>query len=162
MWKVLVWSASVILPALRFDLIQPLKFALLSLAFCFCFGCGSAVNDEREHIPVYGQVTINAAPVGDGVISFIPAKENTTGSPASTNILSGKYKFTDNEGPSAGQYRVRINPPLPTKDQPPAKESTGKSKPISGGPWEFELTVTEDLTAKGTDFELSKETSKSK
>tara|TARA_R110002111_G_scaffold1157_1_gene8151 strand:- start:5647 stop:6090 length:444 start_codon:yes stop_codon:yes gene_type:complete len=147
---------------MRFRSVRALKFSLLIFSLFYLVGCGSAATDEREHIPIHGQVTLNNTPVGDGVISFIPAKDNSNGSPASTNILAGKYRFNGTEGPSAGRYRVRINPPLPTKEPPPSKDLTESVNPISGGPWEFELTVTEDLTAKGADFELSKQTRKSK
>lgn len=151
-----------ILHAMRFGLVSVLKFTLLSFSLISMVGCGSAATDEREHLPIHGQVTFNGAPIDDGVISFIPAQENSNGSPASTNILTGKYEFTGSAGPSTGKYRVRINPPLPSKDSLPSKESSETGNPLSGGPWEFELTVTEELTAKGADFELAKQTRKSK
>tara|TARA_R110002095_G_scaffold154388_2_gene134182 strand:- start:2256 stop:2699 length:444 start_codon:yes stop_codon:yes gene_type:complete len=147
---------------MRFVSNWALKFSLLIFSLFYLAGCGSAATDQREHIPLHGQITLNSISAGDGVISFIPAKDNANGSPASTNILAGKYRFNGTEGPSAGRYRVRINPPLPTKEPPPSKESTENANPISGGPWEFELTVTEDLATKGADFELSKQTGKNK
>jgi hypothetical protein len=68
-------------------------------------GCGSG---DRLGVAVSGNVTLDGAPLKDGMISFIP--DATTESPtAGASIEDGKFSIPRQGGPLPGKYRVEIS-----------------------------------------------------
>jgi len=118
-------------------------------------GCGSKSGPER--IAVYGTVTTNGETIEHGSISFLPA-EGHNGPAANGSISNGKYKFTTNNGPTAGPHRVLVGVAPTKQDSAQAKFPTkksgaaGRAAAQKPGRWEFEISVSEEKREQ--DFEL--------
>lgn len=69
------------------------------------WGCGA--SDPLGRRAVSGVVTLDAAPLADGSISFEPVEGAVTSSGAV--ISQGKYAISREEGLPKGKYRVVIN-----------------------------------------------------
>ena len=72
-------------------------------------GCTNEKAFERTQVE--GVVTLDGAPVEQGVMTFIPAGKGAT---AGANIESGKFVIPKEKGPSPGDYRVEIDSSVPT------------------------------------------------
>jgi hypothetical protein len=68
-------------------------------------GCAEA--DAMRRVGMYGQVTLNGAPLNDGSISLLPAADNKAPT-ANAMIKQGVYLFDRANGPVAGAYRVLV------------------------------------------------------
>ncbi len=81
----------------------------LFLLTCFCglclSGCGGTSEPGRH--AVWGNVSVGGTSVVKGSISFLPS-QGVSGPPATTVIEAGEYRFTKENGPFAGAYRVVI------------------------------------------------------
>lgn len=88
----------------------------IMLILCSAVLCLSGCTNENafERTQVEGMVTLNGAPVEQGVITFIPAGK---GASAGANIESGKFVIPQETGPSPGEYRVEIDSSVPTGKQ---------------------------------------------
>ena len=123
-------------------------------------GCGS--QSGRERIAVYGTVMMDGKNVEHGSISFLPA-EGHTGPAANGAISNGEYRFTADNGPTAGPHRVLVGVAPAKNDSaggkfPVAKGDaagrSGGSVKTAGrsGRWEFEIPVSKE--DREQDFEL--------
>ena len=130
-------------------------------------GCGPA--NPRDRLPVSGRVTLDGAPLDQGVIQFSPlVPDNTVGSGA--RIERGKYEIPTHKGLPVGKYRVRINsaeaddsplPPdpdtlfmtdRPTIERIPAKYSRRGEEVVevsAGGRNRFDYDILTDDTPNG-------------
>lgn len=98
-----------------------------------CLGCsGQAIKTGR----VFGEVTVNSAPLAQGQIRFFSLDGGIgTDGP----IANGKYDISSAEGISAGKFRVEIS----------SERKTGKQIPNrDGGPGEMQDEVIESIPAK--------------
>ena len=78
------------------------------------FGGCSANGPER--VAVHGSVVLDAEPLSQGSITFIPEGEGTA---ASGEILDGQYEIPRERGPSPGRCRVEV----------PSYQETGEMVP---------------------------------
>jgi len=79
--------------------------ALAVLVLAMLSGCGGVQGPER--VAVNGVVTVNGAPLREGVIRFIP-NGTTQGPAAAGRIVNGEYELLQQEGPIVGTHRVEI------------------------------------------------------
>jgi hypothetical protein len=77
--------------------------AALSLAVA---GCGGSDGPPRH--AASGRVTLDGTPLDDASIVFEPQGEG--GLVASAAIVDGRFQWTEENGPAAGDYHVRVNP----------------------------------------------------
>lgn len=118
-------------------------------------GCGVG-SDGPRRLPVSGHVEREGVAVEEASINFLPA-DGTTGPSAVTGITDGEYKFTGQNGPTAGKYRVLIQLPPPKRNRKQDAE-TGIRAPASTEKtsWEFKGV---EIPADGpfeTDFTLDR------
>ena len=76
---------------------------ILLAPFLAAIGCG-----RSDRAAVGGKVTLDGAPVENGLISFIPVNGNSTRA-AWTAIKSGRYAIPANVGPGVGTDRVEVS-----------------------------------------------------
>jgi hypothetical protein len=74
---------------------------------CGLYLCGCGGSSETGRHALQGTVSVEGNAVAKGSISFLPS-QGVAGSPASTAIEEGEYRFTDENGPFAGEHRVVI------------------------------------------------------
>lgn len=121
---------------------------LLALALATALaGCGSPSGPSR--VPGGGSVELGNTPADDFLINFFPKSDNVA-PPASTNIRNGKYRFSSNDGPMPGPYRVEIERVVVRGKKPVEDARAGASPngpkadgPKSDGPkkWKFDFRV---------------------
>lgn len=103
-----------------------------------CFpGCGSSDTGPKR-MEVSGTVKRGGVAVKAGGVRFLPTGDHN-GPAANGAIEDGTYKFTTDDGPTAGRHRVVIHVLL-SKDE----LMKMKAEPDNEGPkmqWEFEVTV---------------------
>ncbi|MEZ6033446.1 MAG: hypothetical protein R3C17_10160 [Planctomycetaceae bacterium] len=81
-----------------------LFLALSALTLTGVAGCGSAPTGPQR-FAISGTVTREGIPIDDGSIMFSPA----AGGPAVMGqIVSGEYRFSEEDGVPAGKYAVNI------------------------------------------------------
>lgn len=115
--------------------IRPIRTLLLCLC-CAWTGCGG--SDGPTRIPLTGKVTLGDQPVKQGAISLVPTA-GQRGVAANTAINEGRYRFTREDGPSPGAYKVTILTSL-TKDELFQRR---QELPAPQAQWEFEIKVPE-------------------
>ncbi|QDT65230.1 hypothetical protein [Calycomorphotria hydatis] len=71
-------------------------------------GCSLGNSDRVE---VSGEVTLDAAPLKDGAISFFPLAD---GAVVGATIQDGTFRIPRRKGPKPGIYRVEIDSAAPT------------------------------------------------
>ena len=82
--------------------------AFCCLGLCAVFlGCGGANYSGAKRYPLSGEVTLDGQPVDLGSITFTPA--DGKGRPCGGVITDGKYDVSEEQGASAGSYRVEIH-----------------------------------------------------
>jgi hypothetical protein len=69
-------------------------------------GCGG--GDGPERYAASGHVTLDGQPLNDASIVFQPRDEG--GVLASALIENGRFQWSGSDGPTAGEFDVRINP----------------------------------------------------
>jgi hypothetical protein len=120
-------------------------FGLLAVATGVVVGCAGSNVGDRE--AVKGQVTFQAKPLDQGVISFTP-KDGATGTFGGATITDGVYDVPAENGLDPGVYEVRITSAeggtevveeVPGEAPPPAKERI---------PPEFNEKTTLEFTVK--------------
>jgi len=80
-------------------------WSILALAGVLALvGCGGEKGPQRASIR--GKVTFDGAPVGRGMIVFLPADGN--GPSSGAEIKEGAYTIPESTGPVAGAHRVEI------------------------------------------------------
>jgi hypothetical protein len=95
-------------------------YALIALVLLIAVvGCG-----QNSQLPVHGMVTLDGAPLTQGVISFQPAAA-ATGRSSGSLISNGSYAIAAAHGLLPGKYFVTIS----------ASKATGRTSldPMSGG-----------------------------
>jgi hypothetical protein len=105
--------------------------ACLGLAGLSLAGCGQVLSPSTYQVD--GQVVLaNGQPLKGGKITFVPNSSEGTVLPASGSIgADGKFSLTtkkDGDGATAGDYRVRIEPPA---------DLVGKNAPKPGFPTKY-------------------------
>ncbi len=78
---------------------------LLSLGTLATFSGCSPAGPQRY--PVSGTVTLDGKPVSQATIIFTPQEQ---GLAAAAAIENGQFRFTAEDGPTAGVFSVRVNP----------------------------------------------------
>lgn len=68
---------------------------------------GGCSDPQLMRYPVTGAVTLDGAPVDDCTIIFTPRGK---GLAAAASITSGQFVLTGADGPTAGDFSIRINP----------------------------------------------------
>jgi hypothetical protein len=132
------------------------SFLLLTAAGALA-GCGP--DNPLGRKALYGNVTLDGAPLDKGAIEFHPVSEG--GAQSGGLIKAGRYSIPAHEGATPGEYRVVIydtyeTPPLPPGHMPgddlppppklkvPANWNSKSDKKIevkSGGPFEFNFPI---------------------
>lgn len=125
---------------------RSLSLIALSIGWLLVFaaaGCDS--GDNLNRIGLSGSVTLEGAALDAGSLTFFPA-DGLTAPAANASITQGQYRFTNENGPVSGQYRVEV------------RRAPGKNIAVTEGEapqfrWEFEVTVPEQGPATHN-FEL--------
>ena len=73
-------------------------------------GCGKSSGSQR--LPVYGSVSMAGGEKVNGSITFLPV-EGRSGPAATVSIVSGKYQYDRENGPTPGATHVMVNRTLP-------------------------------------------------
>ncbi|WP_298859604.1 hypothetical protein [uncultured Gimesia sp.] len=87
-------------------------FDRLTYALCLCLasagfiGCSSS-EEQFPRAAVRGIVLLDAEPLAEGVIKFIPHGENK-GPKSSATIRNGMFKVDEEHGPIVGSSRIEI------------------------------------------------------
>ncbi len=122
-------------------------------------GCGSR-EDELPRIGVSGKVMLDARPLEQGVISFVPEGGNANPVMVGGVISEGAYTIEPAKGPTPGKYRVSITGGATAP--PPADDAPGRiTAPIAGAvPHKYNAasTLKAEVTPDGPhafDFALS-------
>lgn len=132
---------------------------ILLLLFAM-LGCGGREASPRR--PLFGRVTIDQIPIAVGSITLIPT--SGSGVAASTAIIDGEYRFTNESGPYGGYHNVVIG--METNEAEIARrqksaETTmpsptmGKATPLSEGNRVSEASGTDDSEPIKTQWELT-------
>jgi hypothetical protein len=87
-------------------------------------GCGPGA-DNLNRQAISGMVTLDAQPLAEGTIHFMPSSSEAT-TEVSEVIKDGKYAFSKFNGPVPGPYKVQISAPEPQNFQPPAGKTPGE------------------------------------
>ena len=77
---------------------------------CAAGGCAPAVS---ERAAVNGTVTVDGAPLPNGLIEFFPV-DPRKGQPGGAAVENGRYAVSAEKGLFAGDYQVRIRADRPT------------------------------------------------
>ena len=102
---------------------------LATLALGGCYNDPWDPTDELPRVPVAGTVTLDGAPLAEGMIQFDPMAE-TAGTTAAAEIVGGKYAIAKTQGPAPGKHKVRISGRAPVKLGPgEAPGGTPRRKP---------------------------------
>ncbi len=64
-------------------------------------------SDGPQRVSVSGTVSLDSKPLGGATIQFVPSGQ-TTGPIATGKIVSGRFEFSQSEGPVQGTHEVRI------------------------------------------------------
>lgn len=89
------------------------SYPAVSVAQCLLIvsmlGCGGNARDQLPLVPVHGAVTLDGKPLGNTMVTFVPAG-NTKGQGASgVSDAEGKYELAvsaKQKGTPVGEYRV--------------------------------------------------------
>lgn len=98
---------------------RALVFSVCTLGMFAITGCGSGSRSSVE-----GTVTFDGQSVDGGSITFLPESGDKNASPASGQIIDGKYAIDSERGPAPGKYKVEII----------WKKKTGKQIPNASDP----------------------------
>lgn len=79
---------------------------LISLAVVLCTVVG-CTDKSPQRMAVSGTVTLDSKPVDNSTIIFTPIGP---GLAAAAVIENGKFAMSEEDGPSVGEFHVRINP----------------------------------------------------
>lgn len=101
-------------------------------------GCESGTTESR--IELSGAVTLDGTALNAGSLTFFPA-DGVKAPTANASVTKGQYKFTRENGPIPGQYRVEVRR-APGKNDAVTQDEPPKFK------WEFEVTVPDKGPAK--------------
>jgi len=145
---------------IRFDGRHASTVLLSALAIIGCSGDPSTPRDTFNRVAVAGTVTLDGAPLSEGMIQFDPA-EGATAPMASAEITEGKFSIEKPQGPVAGRYKVRISSRVPVKlKEGEAPGGTPKPKPeLIPSKYNAKSTLETDVPAGGArslDYPLKK------
>jgi hypothetical protein len=138
----------------RRPLLRARMCLVLSLAaFLAAGGCSRASNGRLE---ISGKVTLDGAPLDQGLISFNPAKEKLPSAGAA--IVAGAYHMPAEKGLLPGAYKVAIDSADPSGATATAAQYTMRI-PVSRIPVKYngETTLTAQVTDSGPnqfDFDI--------
>lgn len=102
---------------------RPLTVLLLGL-FATA-GCGA--GDPEGRLAVTGTVTLDGQPVMDGAVLFEPPSPDQSGFAVGTTIRRGSFSIAQRQGPTPGNYRVRIYARSDSQ-APPASGQTERTR----------------------------------
>jgi len=146
---------------IRLDVLRPTALILLTtLAIGGCGGDTSAPADPFTRVAVSGTVTLDGAPLPEGMIQFDPTPA-TKGPTATGEIHEGKFAIEKPLGPVAGKYKVSISgrPPVKiTEQQEPGGTPKVTPDPVPSK-YNTKTTLETDVPAEGSstlEFALKK------
>ncbi|WP_442509777.1 hypothetical protein SH528x_001374 [Novipirellula sp. SH528] len=82
-----------------------LAYACSGIAMVTASGCS---EQEPHRIPIHGTVQVEGKPIEHATLILTPASPKSA--PVTTRIEAGRFAFTRQTGPHAGEYTVRVNP----------------------------------------------------
>ncbi len=120
-------------------------------------GCGGTTDDLPRR-PVSGAVTLDGKPLSDARVTFQPS--GGEGTEAGGEIADGAYRITRDEGPTPGDYVVRITSvskaSLPDPNSMPGDMPPAPKEPIPPR-YNVKSTLNAKVTEEGAnafDFDL--------
>ncbi len=90
-------------------------------------GCG--ISDDGTRVPATGTVLLDGRPLEYGNISFSPRQSQAA--PATTRIVDGQFRFTEENGPVAGLHDVLITQSTPEFEEVVAVQRAGEKLPLT-------------------------------
>jgi hypothetical protein len=72
-------------------------------------GCQRRNYSGPQRYPLSGKVTVDGEPVDEGNIAFTDPSGGTGLRESGGEIKDGRFSVSEEKGPTAGKYRVRIN-----------------------------------------------------
>lgn len=90
-------------------------------------GCG--MSDDAARIPATGTVSLDGRPLEYGNISFSPRHSQSAA--ATTRIVDGQFRFTEENGLMAGLHDVLITQSTPEFEEVVAVQRTGGKLPLT-------------------------------
>lgn len=127
------------------ELMHELQWLAVVIVALGLTGCG---GETSKRVPLSGKVTQADQPVKQGAISLVPA-EGHRGVAANTSISDGVYKFTREDGPEPGPYKVTVMISF-TKDELMQRRD---EVPAPRTQWDFDIKVPES-GSPSEDFRL--------
>ena len=87
------------------------QIAIIAMAIVLtplAFGPGCVRGDNRGRRPISGTVSLDDAPIDEGMIQFEPAPGEQSGTAVGSLIRRGRFAISKADGPLPGIYRVRV------------------------------------------------------
>lgn len=106
------------------------------LAFCGMVGCS---GDKIDRLNISGTVNQAGGPA-NGIVRFVPKE---SGPAATAEIKNGKFAFTHENGPIAGEYDVIVETTVHDKRSflVTSRSKTKAEGESKSAEWKFSLTV---------------------
>ena len=120
-----------------------MSFRCLTLFGCSLvvfFSAGGCGGDDVERVAISGTVTVSGSPVAAGTLNFVPVEK---GPACGCAVKDGKYEFSQERGPSPGEYKVRLTLPI-TKMMPNPADGEDEEKSPPPSPEQVQVTVSAD------------------
>ncbi|REJ72344.1 MAG: hypothetical protein DWQ34_04520 [Planctomycetota bacterium] len=84
-----------------------MQVAVLPALLALLPGCAGPQTEALPRAGVRGTVTLDGAPLEEGIIRFVPIEE-TRGPKTSVPIAEGRFEVDEEFGPLVGSHRVEI------------------------------------------------------
>lgn len=127
-------------------------FAVLGILGLVTLPCGCGEGTSLNRTPVHGTVKMASGEQINGSITFIPAGGHS-GPSATTELEQGKYKFDNNNGPTAGPHTVIIKRIV---SRTASRKPTANKPPLENG---VQWTLSAEVSGDGKtpqDFSIDK------
>src|SRR5262245_60061449 len=109
----------------------------------------SAAGCAPAPVAVHGYVTLDAQPLNEAVILFVPVEQGhkQTGG----EIISGHYRIAGEDGLTPGKYRVEVadNPPI-SHARGSRRASSASARRVLPAKYAHESPLTAEVTRNGT------------
>lgn len=83
------------------------RFAAVAVVLIAPLGCGGLDGLPRQ--AVSGKVTLDGQPLDSALITFTPADEGGSSTPAATRVSGGAFSVSQADGLVPGKYRVSLS-----------------------------------------------------
>jgi hypothetical protein len=112
---------------------QTWGLAFVAVAGLVAAGCGGSDADTRPRQAVSGDVALDGQPLAAGEVMFDP-KSRADGVGAQGHVVDGKFSISADQGPTPGNYIVRVYAGAAASTETAVKKKLGDTKRDIDGP----------------------------